>query len=55
VQTLERRQGLRVASPEEVAWRMGYIDSSQLGRLADGLGRGAYAEWLRELAGQGRP
>ena len=50
VQTLERRQGLRVASPEEVAWRMGYIDAGQLGRLAAALGKSAYGAWLRELA-----
>jgi glucose-1-phosphate thymidylyltransferase len=49
VQTLERRQGLRVASPEEVAWRMGYIDAAQLARLADAMGKSAYGEWLREL------
>jgi glucose-1-phosphate thymidylyltransferase len=52
VQTLERRQGLRVASPEEVAWRMGYIDVEQLGRLAAGLGKSAYGAWLRELVAQ---
>ena len=50
VQTLERRQGLRVASPEEVAWRMGYIDAGQLRRLAAALGKSAYGAWLRELA-----
>jgi glucose-1-phosphate thymidylyltransferase len=52
VQTLERRQGLRVASPEEVAWRMGLIDGAQLAGLADRLGRSAYGRWLRELAAQ---
>ncbi len=52
VQTLERRQGLRVAAPEEVAWRMGFIDGAQLARLAERLGRSAYGEWLRALAAQ---
>jgi glucose-1-phosphate thymidylyltransferase len=52
VQTLERRQGLRVASPEEVAWRMGFIDDAQLSRLADRLGKSPYGRWLRELAAQ---
>jgi glucose-1-phosphate thymidylyltransferase len=50
VQTLEKRQGLKIAAPEEVAWRMGYIDGDQLGRLAAALGKSAYGEWLRELA-----
>jgi glucose-1-phosphate thymidylyltransferase len=52
IQTLEKRQGLKIASPEEVAWRMGYIDLEQLGRLAAGLGKSAYGAWLRELAQQ---
>ena len=52
IQTLEKRQGLKIASPEEVAWRMGYIDVGQLGRLAAGLGKSAYGAWLRELAEQ---
>jgi glucose-1-phosphate thymidylyltransferase len=52
VQTLEKRQGLKIASPEEVAWRMGYIDAEQLGRLAAALGKSAYGTWLRDLAAQ---
>jgi len=52
IQTLEKRQGLKIASPEEVAWRMGYIDAAQLGRLAAGLGNSAYGLFLRELAEQ---
>ena len=52
VQTLEKRQGLKIAAPEEVAWRMGYIDAEQLGRLAAALGKSAYGAWLRELAAQ---
>ncbi len=49
IQTLEKRQGLKIASPEEAAWRMGYIDLGQLSRLADGLGKSAYGASLREL------
>ena len=37
VRTLEARQGTKVAAPEEVAWRMGYIDDAQLERLGEGL------------------
>jgi glucose-1-phosphate thymidylyltransferase len=49
VQTLEKRQGLKIAAPEEVAWRMGYIDARQLSALAAGMGKSAYATALREL------
>lgn len=52
VQTLEKRQGVKIASPEEVAWRMGYIDAEQLARLAAALGKSTYGAWLRELAAQ---
>ena len=50
VQTVEQRQGLKIASPEEVAYRMGYIDRDQLVRLAVSLGKSEYAAYLRALA-----
>ncbi|MCZ8204107.1 glucose-1-phosphate thymidylyltransferase RfbA [Gemmatimonas sp.] len=50
VQTVERRQGLKISAPEEVAFRMGFIDCSQLLRLADGLGKSDYGTYLRQLA-----
>jgi glucose-1-phosphate thymidylyltransferase len=53
VQTVEQRQGLKIASPEEVAYRMGYIDRVQLGQLATGLGKSEYGAYLRALAGEG--
>ncbi|MDH3590237.1 MAG: glucose-1-phosphate thymidylyltransferase RfbA [Planctomycetota bacterium] len=49
IETVESRQGLRVASPEEIAWRMGFIDDAQLDRLADALGKTGYGEYLRDL------
>lgn len=49
IQTIERRQGLKVASPEEVAWRMGWIDDGQLERLAQPLAKSGYGEYLLGL------
>lgn len=49
VQTVEHRQGLKIAAPEEVAFRMGFIDRAQLGRLADGLGKSTYGQYLRRV------
>ncbi len=50
VQTIEKRQGLKIAAPEEIAWRLGYIDDAQLSRLADALGRSAYGAYLAAVA-----
>lgn len=55
VQTVEHRQGLKVAAPEEVAYHMGFIDQHQLRHLADKLGRTSYGEYLRRLANEGSP
>jgi glucose-1-phosphate thymidylyltransferase len=50
VATLERRQGFRIACPEEVAFNQGYIDIDQLGRLGVALGKSDYAQYVRDLA-----
>jgi glucose-1-phosphate thymidylyltransferase len=50
VATLERRQGFRIACPEEVAFGQGYIDRDQLARLGAALGKSAYARYIRDLA-----
>ena len=47
VQTIEKRQGLKVACPEEIAFRMGYIDAAQLERLAAPLIKSAYGQYLK--------
>ena len=49
IETIERRQGLKVACPEEIAWRMGYIDDTALDRLAGELGKSSYGAYLREI------
>ncbi|MBZ0119286.1 MAG: glucose-1-phosphate thymidylyltransferase RfbA [Sandaracinaceae bacterium] len=54
VQTLQARQGLMVACPEEVAFRRGWIDQSRLRALAAPLERTAYGQYLIELASEGR-
>ena len=49
VEVVESRQGLKVGCPEEVAWRMGFIDTEQLGRLADSMAGSDYGEYLSDL------
>jgi glucose-1-phosphate thymidylyltransferase len=49
VQTIERRQGLKVACPEEIAFRLGYISSEQLEELASRIGKSSYGQYLRVL------
>ena len=49
VSVLEARQGLKVACPEEIAWRMGHINADQLRRLAEPLQNSGYGKYLLEL------
>jgi glucose-1-phosphate thymidylyltransferase len=49
VQTIERRQGLKVACPEEIAFRLGYISATQLETLAGKIGKSTYGQYLRVL------
>jgi glucose-1-phosphate thymidylyltransferase len=49
VQIVEERQGLKIASPEEIAWRLGYISDAALGELAERLAKGAYGRHLKRL------
>jgi glucose-1-phosphate thymidylyltransferase len=49
IETIERRQGLKVACPEEIAWRMGFIDAAQLETLAKPLESSGYGEYLRRV------
>ena len=49
VRTLETRQGMKVSCPEEIAWRSGFIDDAQLGKLALKLGKSEYGFYLKRL------
>jgi glucose-1-phosphate thymidylyltransferase len=49
IATLEKRQGLKVACPEEVAYRKGYIDAAQLEQLAEPMKKNAYGQYLLRL------
>lgn len=52
IHVLETRQGLKVCCPEEIAWRMGYIDTQQLLRLAHGVRNNGYGSYLLDLVKQ---
>jgi glucose-1-phosphate thymidylyltransferase len=46
IETIEKRQGLKIACPEEIAYRQGYIDAEQVARLAEPLKKNAYGQYL---------
>jgi glucose-1-phosphate thymidylyltransferase len=50
IHTLEKRQGVKIACPEEVALRLGYINEEQLLALAEETGRSSYGKYLRQVA-----
>ena len=54
IATLERRQGLKISCPEEIAWRMSFIDSQQLARLAEPLAKSGYGQYLLRLINEGQ-
>ena len=49
IETIERRQGLKIACPEEIAYRMGYIDTEQLRKLGAAMAKNAYGRYLLRL------
>lgn len=50
VETVEQRQGLKISAPEEVAYRMNYIDRAQLRSLSEQLGKSEYGSYLKRIA-----
>lgn len=56
IATLEHRQGLKIACPEEISWRNGFIDDAQLQKLAEPLAKSGYGQYLQNLLKEvGRP
>jgi glucose-1-phosphate thymidylyltransferase len=54
IATLEKRQGFKVACPEEIAWRNGWIDDGALERLAEPLKKSGYGTYLLQILREGR-
>ncbi|MBA2302181.1 MAG: glucose-1-phosphate thymidylyltransferase RfbA, partial [Acidobacteria bacterium] len=54
IETIEKRQGLKIACPEEIAYRMGYIDADQVRRLVPPLAQSAYGDYLLRLLDEDR-
>jgi glucose-1-phosphate thymidylyltransferase len=53
IETIEHRQGLKVACPEEIAFRRGFIDAGQLERLAQPLAKSGYGQYLLQMLKDG--
>ena len=54
VRVLEKRQGMKICCPEEIAWRQGFIDATQLEACARSLGKSDYGQYLFRVLAQGR-
>ncbi len=54
IATIEQRQGLKISCPEEIAFRMGYVDAEQMGRTIDAMPRSPYREYCQSILEAGR-
>ena len=54
IETIERRQGLKIACPEEIAYRNGWIDADQVARLSEALEKSSYGQYLRRMLNEAR-
>jgi len=54
IETIEKRQGLKIACPEEIAYRMGFITAAELEELAESMRSSTYAEYLKEMLRAGQ-
>jgi glucose-1-phosphate thymidylyltransferase len=54
VEIIEKRQGLKIACPEEIAWEEGYISDAQLDSLAQSLKKNAYGQYLFRRLSEGK-
>jgi len=49
IQTIEKRQGLKIACPEEIAYRMGFINAGQLEAMANKYAKNGYGQYLKQV------
>jgi len=49
IMAVEKRQSIKISAVEEIAYRMGFIDIEQLGKLAEGYGKSPYGEYLKKV------
>ena len=52
IDVIQRRQGFKISCPEEIAWRLGYIDDAQLVAIAAGLNQNEYGRYLENLVAE---